>query len=81
MNNFVELTIQKYKEKKAPLSIADVGCGYGKQAHHMKKRLEASGVEIEKFYGYDISADLIKIAKEKFGSEPNMAFFKRNLDT
>ena len=81
MNTFIELIIQKFKEKKAPLSIADAGCGYGKQAYHMKKRLEASGVEIEKFYGYDVSVDLIKIAKEKFGHEPNMAFFKRNLDT
>lgn len=81
MERFVELITQRYKEKNAPISIVDVGCGYGKQAYNMKKRLEANGVEIEKFYGYDISADLIEIAKEKYGSEPKMGYFKRNLDT
>lgn len=81
MERFIELITQRYKEKKAPLSIVDVGCGYGKQAYNMKKRLEANGVEIEKFYGYDISADLIEIAKEKYGAEPKMGYFKKNLDT
>lgn len=71
MERFIELITQRYKEKKAPLSIVDVGCGYGKQAYNMKKRLEANGVEIEKFYGYDISADLIESAKEKYGAEQN----------
>ena len=47
----------------------------------MKKRLEANGVEIERFYGYDISTELIEIAKEKYGGEPRMQFFKRDLDT
>jgi SAM-dependent methyltransferase len=47
----------------------------------MKKRLEENGVVVEKYYGYDVSAPLIEIAKEKYATEPNIKFFKKNLVT
>jgi 2-polyprenyl-3-methyl-5-hydroxy-6-metoxy-1,4-benzoquinol methylase len=38
-------------------------------------------VIVEKYYGYDVSAPLIEIANEKYANEPNLKFFKINLDT
>ncbi len=40
MERFVKLLTNRYMETKKPLSIVDLGCGYGKQAFNIKKRLE-----------------------------------------
>jgi ubiquinone/menaquinone biosynthesis C-methylase UbiE len=46
MEKFVRLISEKYKKENKPMSIVDIGCGYGKQAYNMKKKLEAEGVQI-----------------------------------
>ena len=75
MERFVKILTDRYLETKKPLSIVDLGCGYGKQAYNIKKKLEYNGVQIDIFYGYDISPELIDIANQKYSSE-NMKFFR-----
>jgi len=40
MEKFVKILTDRYLETKKPLSIVDIGCGYGKQAYNIKKKLE-----------------------------------------
>lgn len=44
MARFFKLLTDRYSETLRPLSIVDLGCGYGKQAYNMKKKLEENGV-------------------------------------
>jgi ubiquinone/menaquinone biosynthesis C-methylase UbiE len=37
MERYIKLITEKYNKTKLPISVLDIGCGYGKQAYTMKK--------------------------------------------
>lgn len=51
-------------------SLNDLGCGYGA----MFEYLASSGRSI-KYYGYDISADMVAAAEARFTDDPRACFF------
>ncbi len=60
----------KYRNKTSELDILDLGCASGELAYFLKNDLQSSG----KVWGLDISRELIKNAKQRFGGS-NVKFF------
>lgn len=52
-----------------PFSLNDLGCGYGALYGHLSSRYE-----VFSYHGYDISGDMIRAARKRYGCNPNAAF-------
>ena len=53
-----------------PFSVLDYGCGYGA----FIELLDAGGWEAD-FHGFDISEEMVRQARARFGDRPNTRFF------
>lgn len=58
-------------------TVNDLGCGYGAFAEY----LLTANVPFEKYYGYDISEEMIAESKKKFEQLPNCVFIKSGTPT
>lgn len=62
--------------KTNSLRVLDIGCASGELLYFLKNDLKTKG----KVCGFDISEDLIKNARERFGGEAGISFFVDNAD-
>ncbi len=47
--------------------ILDFGCGMGRLSHHVAKKARSVA-------GFDPSSEMIRVAREKYGAQPNLSF-------
>lgn len=52
-------------EGSEPISVNDLGCGYGSLLEFLQRDL---GAEVTQYYGYDISQDMLDVARAKLAS-------------
>lgn len=90
--DFNTLTIENYTdiiymfytslgEKKHPIAIVDLCCGYGKPTFDLFNNLLERDVDIEKVIGYDISEDMIKSAQEEYKElSPKLNFKQQDVE-
>lgn len=55
-------------------SILDYGCGYGTLVDYLMEK----GYEVE-YYGYDILAKSIALARQLYGGKPRQKFFSEKV--
>lgn len=61
---------------EGPVSINDYGCGYGA----LLEVLDEMNDEISSYCGYDISSDMLRVARERFGDRHGVCFTQRRED-
>jgi hypothetical protein len=64
--------LAKLFEGEKHFSVNDMGCGYGAFADY----LVTSHIPFDKYYGYDISEEMIRESKKKFENSANCFFIK-----
>jgi len=57
------------RDETAPLSLADLGCGYGALYQYFKQR----GTPVSDYVGYDVSPAMIETAGEVIGGNPEVS--------
>ena len=60
--------------------MADFCCGYGNITLEIVEELEAKGVEIEKMVGYDLSEEILEVARKEVTSS-KITFVQKNHET
>lgn len=63
-----------------PISILDLGCGYGKTTYDLHQSLKAKRINVHKIVGYDISSDQILQAQEQYKDEHTLEFRVQNIE-
>ncbi len=63
-----------------PISILDLGCGYGKTTSDLQQCLKTKGINVKKIVGYDISSDQILQAQEQYKEEETLEFRVQNIE-
>lgn len=66
--------VQVIEEKDKPFSVNDLGCGYGSMFSYFND----NSFNVSKYNGYDISDDMLKVAKEKIGDDVKVKLFKNS---
>lgn len=73
--NGKEGQIQRFEQltrilpKAEPFALNDLGCGYGALVDHLNSRHQNFS-----YYGYDVSGDMIDVARNRFANAPNVQF-------
>ena len=64
--------VEVIEDKKESFTINDLGCGFGS----MFEYFVANDFNVSKYYGYDISEDMLITAKEQIGQSDKVELFK-----
>ena len=78
MPRIINSIINLSKQLNRPLRICDCCYGYGNHTAYLMLELKKNGVEIELMKGVDMSEDLIRTAKDRFGAY-GIQFEQKNL--
>lgn len=82
IQNFVEYILRTIpSSKEQGIKILDLCCGDGGVTAALLQQLREAGIKVEKMLGYDISMDLIHIAKEYENTLPGLEFKAQDLST
>lgn len=80
VDNFVDYILQTIPDaKEREIKILDLCCGDGGVTTALLQRLKAAGIKVKKMVGYDISTDLIEMAKGYEDSNPGLEFKVQDL--
>lgn len=66
--------VEVIEDKNEAFNVNDLGCGYGAMFEYFEKY----GFNITKYYGYDISEDMLKTAKEQIGKSEKVELFQNS---
>lgn len=66
--------VEVIDEKDKPFTVNDLGCGYGS----MFKYFIENSFNVTKYNGYDISEDMLKVAKQQIGDNNKVELLKNS---
>ncbi|GIV33640.1 MAG: putative methyltransferase [Chitinophagales bacterium] len=69
--------LQIVQNKSEPFTLNEVGCGYGELYKYCKE----TGYNIQKYYGYDISTDMLEAARKYIGGPEVVLYHKSRLES